>query len=565
MDNNRRGRKVEVVRRGLLDATKREQMFATLIRNRQAFETVRGVLTKAALRSFSDAYALVWDVVCLHYDRFNALPKRSVLRAEVHNALNDNPDTLGDDGGREVDELLDYAWDEREHGSDLAYDKEHADYAIEACKQFMEEAIAVELTTVTGGGSVVIDLPRVLEESRTKLSQIQGLTEPAVDAVFTRNWDTQERTPLVPSRLPTLDEFLGGGQAAGECYVMMAPMGSCKTITACQATVLGAQAAAELYESGGSFRGLVPRAVFISTEPRIQEFRERTLAFAAQIPRTRLAAMRSLEDLCKDPLPARSKDTDYERKEFRQYFRDGRVVESEVKGDFMPEYERAKRAVNLINKHVLFIDFTDSNIRKRDAGAGGVEEAALVVHTEMRRYEHWYPSLFWVDHASALAMRMLAKRNQGHDELRHVLKDIPRLVRDLLAYPYRAPAWVLHQLSGEANSKGPVTSLNHTDAAECKMFAEQADFAIVAGSQTNDGLCVFEGTKHRRQPQHKRRPVEIDGAFNRIIDRYGDFYIDDGSKQIISKREAEGRDAYNRARDENAPDWQRRDGLSVEN
>jgi hypothetical protein len=519
-----------VTRRSKLDTGKKEEMFAVLIRNRRAFEAVRALLSGQHVRSISEGMGLVWDVVCKHYDKFGSLPQKGTLLAEVNNRLKDNPSYLENEEIGDLDSFVEYAFDDEEHGKNLAKSSAHCQVALDTCKQFLEEYLAEShRDAILREGTIPVDLVGELERTRDKLERVKALTSVDLGLPFPEGWDTRERVKLFPTGVPTFDEFLGGGWQAPECLLFMGTYGSCKTTTTVHGVCGSIDYVSKLFMEGQTPGGKRPVVVLVFTEGDKTEYRTRILSHMAKVPRKRLSQMDSVDSLSKSKRPGSSDETRYEIKEFKSQIARGM--------GFVSERRRVRRAVTICNQHLVIIDCTDSDGERR-IGRGGIEEIGVVLTAYFRQHKDAYPVCVWIDHASALADRMMEGNEYTKNDaavLRMLLRRMPRQIRDHIGKRFNCPVALMHQLSGEANQRGSTARFHHSDAAECKAIAEYVDFAIVTGPPDPSQFCKWECTKHRREPPTPERIVYVDGKFNQIIDRTDEYCVSD--RRIMSKEE----------------------------
>ncbi len=508
-----RRRQEEIARRPLLDPKKKETMLMVLIRQEGAFLQAKAMLTPKEMEAMGRCYAVLWRAALEFHARRNCLPTQALLRDEIQQAVAAQPDLLQDEELTELDTFLDTAYDDVHHGCQLEQSRMHRDEALDSLRMFLEEALSHDLTNVVHQhGTRPSDLPMILRSASDKMSALAGLTgnQAVDDQVFLEGWDSEEAPPLRSTGINFLDTFLGGGDLPTEVNVFMGPLGSCKTLLACYGVGCAIKQANWLYRNGLT-DGRIPKVVYITTETLKTEFRLRVLASMAQIPFDRLASTR-LKDLSDAPEPGAVPATHYEL----QYFNGA------GRSKWLPEIDRARAAVNIANSHLLFIDFTGTTNDARSSGQGGIVELAGVVQNKLAEYKalgsESYPYTFWLDHAAALATRMMTSGKYHRDDRRHLLKDMPLQCRDLLAGPYNTPMWIFHQLSGDANSRGCTAEIDHTDSDECKQFAMYANFAIVCGKPNDEQLAKFKCTKHRRQPPSLHRIVRIHGQIMRVED-----------------------------------------------
>lgn len=526
-------------RRAQLDAVKLEEMMAIVIQNKDAFESLVDVLTIKHVKRISQGLALLWRQVRSYYKVHNELPSRGSLVADLHNAINQNFDALTDDEKVEVDDFIDYAYDQTEHGKDIAKSRAHVRVAMETCKQFLEEESLHDLREMAvKDGTVPLDIPSILQQKQAELDVIGALTGGELEMPFPEGWDTREHVKLFTTGNKTLDDLMGGGWRGSEVLLFMGPYGSCKTTLTVDSVANLIEYASEEYLNGRSRqrkgKAMKPVVVLMFTEGEKQDYRLRLLANLAQIPWKRLMRMSSLDDLCKKKKVGCTEDTEYENTEFAE--------QKSARGEgFQCEYNRVQRAVSLCNQFLVLLDCTDSEDNPHPVGGGGVPELANIVNSHFRKNRDTYPLAFWLDHASALVDRMAEAGGAEVDKMMHlILKRIPRQCKDKLAKKWKAPIGIIHQLSGEANSRSIMAELSHGDAAGSKQIGEYVDFAIVTNKPDMEQMARMKATKHRREPPTGTRIVRVDGSFQRLTDETGFYVVDNG--RIIKKSDL---DAWN--------------------
>lgn len=521
----------KTARRSALDEIKKDEMLAILIRNRDAFESVRDVLSVRNVNEIGAGHGLVWQVVRNFYDEHRQLPPKGALVAELHNEIAGNESLLEEDERGAVDEFIEYAFDDAEHGKNISKSKVHCDIAITTCRQLLEEQAAADFSdTLLMEGTIPINLSEELERQRSHLDLIGSLSADDLGKPFPDGWDTQERVKLFSCGVPVLDTFMGGGWRGGEVILFMGPYGSCKTTM----TVHGvAQTMTNCHQEWLAKRKRNPDAkrplvVLIFTEGTKNEYRERLLSHLASIPRKRLSQMDSLDDLADNDRPGRGGEgTEYEKKLFK-----GRD------STFYCEKIRAAGAIKMANKHLLLIDCTDSDDSHHRIGRGGIPELAGLIRTTMRKRKDCYPYCFWIDHASALADRIMEGQEIADKKyLTTLLRVLPRQCGDLLAKPFMAPVALIHQLSGEANARGVAAEHHHADGSDCRSIGMYVDFAFTTGKTDESSMCLFSCTKHRREPPTPRIVVHVNGTYNRVDDYSATHMLDPTGRTIIQKQD----------------------------
>jgi hypothetical protein len=541
-----------VERRTVLDDAKKDEMLAILVRNKEAYESVSELLTVRHVRHIGEAQALVWKVVRRWYNKFGSLPGKGSLLAELNNELKENPGEIDQEEQNNIDTFLDYAFDDEGHGGNITKSGQHAQVAIDTCRQLLEEIVAAETRdAMLVDGMVPLDTVELLDRKKAELELVNSLTSVDLGLPFPAGWDTQGLDKLFTCGVPVLDQFMGGGWQAPEVILQLGTFGSCKTVLVCHGVANLIVYCAVLYakklaawENRGrkGKKPKIPVVVLIFTEGELKAYQRRLLSHMAQVPWRKLRNMRSVEkSLSKAKNPGTipysgplNIGTEYEKTEFKKQ------LESKV--GFICEVERVKRAVTLANKHLVIIDCTDSADTPHRLGKGGIPELANVINSHFRKHKDCRPVAFYLDHASALADRMAESAGMDVDEKMHlILKRMPRQAVDKITKRWRAPMAIMHQFSGDANKQSVTHKFHHAEAAGSKSVGEYVDFAFTAGKPDEKGLCVFRNTKHRREPPQSYAIVEIKGDFNRLVDRSKDFCLVPGRPGITAQADTDTR------------------------
>ncbi len=520
-------------RRPILDEARKEHMLAVLIRNREAFEAAHADLTPDHLRPLGEAYAVLWELVCKFYDRHRALPARAQLHAAMDTAAAADRTRLIVESREEIARFIRRAFSKTRMGKGVATGATYRDDAIADLGLYLQEHHLKQLKTRAADDSMIVaDLGKMLRAAATDVEHAEQLRSGiAREPVFPEGWDKAPPVPVIPSGDSALDRFLGGGWVAGEVVLLMGPYGSCKTLWGVALAAHQIARCALLARAGECPEGKKPVVFVVSGEMDVNEFRLRLLSCMARIPHDRLRAV-GVNNLSRAPKPGATPETDYEKREFGPH----------AKGAaFECEYDRARRVMETINEFCVFLEFTDAHAHGAKLGRGGVKDIAGWVAGILRAEPTLIPAFFVIDHASALARKILRQREADSDELRHVLTGIVQDCGSMLAKSYQAPVLLLHQLSGESNSRGPFAELDHTNAGECRTIGEFSDFAFVVHKplEAAERLAKVRCTKHRRQPPSSDAIIRIDGAMSRIIDVTEDYQIVP-SVGFVRNEEAEG-------------------------
>jgi hypothetical protein len=498
----------------MLTPSERERMMSAIIRNPAVFDHAREELTPEKFNETEAIYQIAWNVVLAHHEEFGSLPERDLLMAELQALAEQDDELLTTTEWADLEAWVDEAFD-----PDVkpAYDSEK--YAPVGCKllrRFLEERLALELKlSVASQDRVVRDLPSLLTDMQSQADRIQQIGFVDDGLPFPEGWEQETGIETFSTGIACLDHFLDGGHAGGECYGFLGPFGSCKTTVGVMLAVQACAMAARM-TAASNYDGIKRLAFVVPYESPPGELRMRSLGCAAQVPRK---SLKSLKQFGLAGLSDSQHLQDYEKKLFKKSIAANEPVEG--------EQERAKRCIKLLNEHLRFVDMTGHGKgATRGAGRGGVSEISRRIAHQLRREPvPSKPIVIVVDYVGVMAKNYQAAKEKDDSALRHFITNAGLESKHMLAAEYDAPCWLLHQLNGKANEKAPAGRLGHTDAAESKSFGENLDAAIVTGTQTQDGLCLFRLTKHRRTAAIPNRIVKVIGQFNRITDVTGKYTV----------------------------------------
>ena len=518
--------------RPTLKLPQKEAMMSVLIRNPKAFDALRETLLPSYFSEEDRSLAVAWQLVLDYYETAQSLPDKAILFRLIDEAVENDPEMLVQ---LEVDMLKDWltlAFNPTEWDGDLATKDQYLAWAISTAKKYMAERLAVDVQeSLCGQGRVAVDIPEYLDVKRQELDKVLSIGNETSLQVFSEDWDKAGGLRMFSTGIDALDHLLGGGQAPREVYGLLGPYGSCKTTAAVMLLVEAARYADAMAVEDPSRQGY---AVFVSFEaPLANELRNRLLSYAGHIHRD------SLERMGQNGLRQLStakRLRDYEKKLplLAKAMSHGRRI--------LGEQGRARDAINLLNRRVIVIDLSGSDLARRGQGGGGIPEIARLIRAELqRRGPAAYAQLIVVDYVLAMCRRQVAEQNLNVSMLRQVIAGTQLAARNLLANAFDCPTWLLQQLSGSANSvKGPASVYDHTDAAECKSFGENLDFAISAGKPTKEGLCQLTASKHRRTEAKEPIVVQIFGAMSRIEWQKGRYVVDRNMKTLRDKNDTHG-------------------------
>lgn len=526
--------KVPAERARPLSGREKEAMLAVLVRNKQAFETFREVITAESFGALDVHLALVWQLTCDYHSKYEKLPGRGILVALAETQIEDNPELITDT--EELSALIDVIFDDKEWGTDLSTSDTDRQWATDVAKRFLQERLAAEVQqSIRGEGRFEASLPEFFSAKLALAEYIEGLETNNVSLdLFEDGWDSNGGIAIHTTHLEFLDHFMSGGDAPGEVYGLMGPFGSCKTTVAIMRAVEGARAA-EARQSEEQGQGRWGYSFFFSYEAPKTELRIRIMSYAARIDRGRLERM---DQTGVKSLSTSKKLEKYEKKLFYKQLKASKFVPG--------ERGRTKLVKPWLNRHLIAVDMTGTDKTRPGAGGGYVDEVRRMVTWELRRRKNLlasqgifvepYAACIVIDYVGLMCWNYL--QAQGHKDdrmLRHLVGKAPSVFRNKVALHFKCPVYLIHQLSGAANDKSSGARLSHTDAAEAKNFGENLDFCFIVGPPNGELLFQFINSKHRRSGAHDPLIMRLRGELSRI-ESTGEMYRVDTKRCLIVEK-----------------------------
>lgn len=511
-----------IKKREPLNDRQKEIVFSLLLRDQTFFQS--NVTQLDAERDLAgDAnrrFALVWEALKKLFEEFNSMPSYDGLLAELDRRLEKDEDFLDDDEATELARFLRQAYDKRKRHLNALRDE-----AKEYLKRLLHEGLQTQLLKEVDDGEaeVVSDLPAFLTSMHERAAQIDSINVGAVKDLWDDD-DDDQAIVKTSTGCTFLDEYMGGGHADGEVYGLMAPWGVCKTTLACQ---LGASRALQLQavwnEKGRKTK--LPIVYMVFYEEQRRSVRVRLEAFAAQIER------KILESRQFDKFSSRKLGNykDYEKSMW------GDLISRGVKPP--GELERYNAARRQLQRNVRVINFTGDDPAYK-LHAGTMTDGILqVIKEDQRNRGNPGVGQVIIDYAGAAAVRHLSANphKEASREMRHLIGRMPLDVKVNICAAMRTHAWVVNQLSTEANSRSPGTAMKITDGAEARNFPEHCDFAFLIGTKTDDGLAVLTAAKQRREEKKKDCVIRVDGRFCAVRATDNEFLIE--NNKIVSAKE----------------------------
>lgn len=506
----------------ILSPRMKGDLLAVLIRNREAFQTVRDTLGPNHWKAVGLPHMLIWQETLRFFAEHGDLPSRELLMTEIDQRLDETPSLLTDEQLQTVDKLMALAFD------DLTKEKaaesiKHADWAIRKARSLLAEVVAQDAQqAIFDGGERPADLSDFFSRCLDQSQKIQSMGVHGSTLPFPDGWDNCMRGEARKTGMPW-DRFTGGGERPGEVTALLAPTGTMKTVAAIDSWVMGCKMAAIEWDERGR-DGKKGVSLLCFYEGSLSEMRERALANAASVPRKRLAAISSIDDLENEAV------LDYEKRVFKKQLASGTPITH--------ERGRVIAATRLLNECGIMFDFTGEDPRNPGLGSGGVNEMCSHILSFFRNHPEFYCYRIIVDHVMAMVDQQFGSTgNADWSNLRHELRTIPLTISNRLAKALHCPVLILSQLSADAGKRSPAAKYSHYDHPEGRAFAMALPYCIVGGTLTNRSLAVLHCSKHRHDPPRDNMVIRVDGSYSRLLDYSKFYYADEATRRIVSHQE----------------------------
>lgn len=497
---------------------------AILIQNETVFKQFKGKLTVDAFAE--ESHRLLYRTLLDFVDANQAMPSFAEIWAELESYFETDPEIISDDARMDLEDLLDYASDPEVFQDCAPTDPRLTEFAFKAGRRLLLQRHSQTLQQTLKQTADLDQLPFVLRQAQVQLEALSmaGHTTKKTET-FGPGWDKHNPKIIRSTGLGFLDKYLGGGTATGEAYGLMAPYGTCKTTLA---VMLWCTAAQQSYEAtlADDWDGRKGLSVLVTYEASLSpEIQHRSLMYSAQVSRYSLdkMGMDGLSSLMTDP----DNPLPYEKTRFAQEIADG---------VFEPELARVTRVIPSLNAHTLCLDFSGADKDYPTAGSGGVTEILDRISLELRNLgPEYYVRNVIIDYLGLMVDRdVTLKTAKTQKEDHKTYQEAVQAIVKQISKPLDCHAWILHQLSGAANSMLSATkTLHHTDAKGSKSFAENLDFAMVIGNLNNDSMGQIACTKHRRFRRMPPSVIKVDGEFNMVL-APDNFHVD-GKGNIVDK------------------------------
>ncbi len=502
-------------------------------RSESAYTSISQKLTVEHLSNASRALAVLWSCLNELYLTTNRLPKRDDLWLAAKAKSKPPYEPLAAAELCEIKDLLRVAFEQSPDDFDV-------DVAKDDIRQFLEEQLLVSVSdaVATPGRIRPINVAQLLAEYADQAADLESLSSDVIDDPFPDGWSPQRVVPQ-PLGVNFIDELLNGGQVATEVYGLMGPFGSCKTTLMIQMSITLARQARRIYDDqirNGILDASLGLVYYLQYEESVDPaIKLRALSYAGVIDRTSLE-QKDLHGLSTAANPNSIKE--YEK-------RTG-LLSKQAKTAVSGELERYRAAIAELNINWRPVDMAGGDPKNPKRGSGLVAEIATVVKNDLEKRSAKMPvhcAGVFIDYVGIACERYMDANDIPSEDLRKYIKKFPQMVRKQVAVPNNCAIWLAHQFSGEANSRQAGTVLHHSQAAECRSFAEHLDAVFNIGIKSKDNMVPLDRSKGRRMAPSEEIVLKINGAMSCVEDARGTHIFDSVSRRIVPKTD------YNRVVD----------------
>jgi len=470
----------------------RDLMMTYLMRHPTLFLEARRELRPELFNGGPDEIAIsaMWGIMLKLYQKYGSMPSQGMIEAELMAVLDTDPDRYTPEMKADVASLIETAFNyevdvlrsNEQYGRDLL-----CEFLIERA---VMDPVAAFMRNV--GRNVLVNPERELERMIHMLGQVNSLRHNTASGLLPDGWRPQTQLQ-VPLGIEWMDTALGGGQAVGQVYGIFGPFGSFKTGICVQIAVAAAQSQFVMAQGNQGYKQRL--SVYIVYEGGEDPIRLRALGCAAKIPRKRL-----LNHFLGTGALSTGPDNlqPYERERFAGM-------------PSIPEIVRLDDAkTRTSNFHIIDMS---GPAKSPQAGSGYVPEIVSALE-KLRTETGQEIGTVVIDYAKLMARRHLQARGLPYDHMRHLVGQIPDLVRRDVCERFGCTAWIAQQLNTAANKKAAGSPQHHADSSESGDFGENLwyAFTLSAVDKKNGNTLQFNATK-TRESEGMAEPIvlQIDG------------------------------------------------------
>jgi hypothetical protein len=343
------------------------------------------------------------------------------------------------------------------------------------------DAIYNNIATINSSQSVIKEPSKFVEDITNVLSEIQSVESSAVFDVIPSVW--KPNIVIGDSiGIPYLDMFMSGGVRAGDVYGILGGFGTGKTWIGI--SIITSFCKNENYRKIKAEQDKTEYTnkigVLVHYEDSLDSIRFRLLASMAEIP------VRHIVEFITNGTPLSTRDNyrDYEVKRYAG------VHDSNIK---KPECERFEDAKKILSDHCRIISLNGENPRHK--GKGYIDELTAQINSCARSAKSDI-GVVVLDYAKLMAERHM--NGTDFSNLRHYIRAIPEKISLEICNKFKCHAFILQQLSGAATKIKPGVPIHHSEASECKDFAENCHRVFCLGNKhPSSGVQRLDASKLR--------------------------------------------------------------------
>ena len=340
-------------------------MLAVLVRKREAFDRAKSLLQPSFFSESDIALATMWAICIEFVEEHNAMPARQYMCTEFEARSESDASSFTDLDFEEANDFIDVAFN-------MERDEMRTPVALRYLQWFLEDCMLEEVREEFSSSQAPADLRKKFEELQGRISSVSSIVAKPLDQPFPKGWDSVDAAIITRTTgVPFLNNFMDGGEAAGETYGLLGPYGGGKTTLGVQLTVAGALRAYKEWKSNGK-TGPYSVAYLAHYEEPAKSLRIRALSYLAEIPR------RTINDAIKEQnyniFSRRDNLKAYERRKYAESMSRGGLV--------MAEYDRFRFAQKVLNKCWRLIDMTGVSKSRPSSGNRLVDEIADDIYSD---------------------------------------------------------------------------------------------------------------------------------------------------------------------------------------
>jgi hypothetical protein len=396
-------------------------------------------------------------------------------------------------------------------------------FGMDLLKRFLNERAVVDaaIQAVTGATErVPPNFQAALDKIKAEHNKIQVLDK-KIFYWFDEFPEDPKPIKVFTTGVSFLDEFMNGGHAPGEIYVLFGPTKAGKSFMAVQIAVRCGEYFAMQHDLGAPRKA----AYLFSYEMLPETVSARTWSCGADIDYERL--LQKIES--GKQYSTRGNLEPYEKE---YYQRKGKYDFKNLPG----ERERINDFMKSVGTFIVNIDF-----KKSGAGNGGVDEIVSVCNQGTLAGRP--PGVILIDYLNLAVTRQLIAANMDPErQMRHGVRRYFQECIDKLAVQFQCPVWVLQQYNADANHASPAKILKSTQGAECRTINQDADMLFCLGHPDPETHVaqMFLDLARRSSNGGKTKLLQRQGQWARWVDVTGEYEVGSGTDEgrIVKKAKA---------------------------